>query len=347
MKKIIVTGSSGLIGSAVSRALLETGNLVYGIDNNLREFFFGKEGSTSQVSQMLKSTYDSFTHIDIDIRHRQEVLNVFHSLKPDAVVHCAAQPSHDLAAKYPFEDFDTNALGTLNLLEANRRFSGDSPFVFLSTNKVYGDRPNQLELVELESRWDFSGIHAQLGINENMSIDQTKHSLFGSSKVAADIMVQEYGRYFQMPTVCLRGGCLTGPAHAGVELHGFISYLVKCCLTGKHYTIYGHSGKQVRDNIHSDDVAKLISLIIDRPPVGEVFNIGGGYPNAVSMLESIAIVEELSGKKLDYEYTDKPRSGDHIVYYTDLRKVKSFYPEWDVRIGIHDIFSGIISAWSP
>lgn len=266
-------------------------------------------------------------------------------VKPDAIVHAAAQPSHDRAAQIPFDDFDTNAVGTFNLLEATRRVSTSIPFVHMSTNKVYGDAPNNLPLVELELRWDFAEQEYQNGIPETFTIDQSKHSLFGASKLAADVMVQEYGRYFDMPTCCLRGGCLTGPNHSGVELHGFISYLVKCNLEGRKYTIFGYKGKQVRDNIHSYDVARFIDFFIENPRCAEVYNIGGGKENTCSILEAFRLAEKYSGRPMVYEYSEQARIGDHICYYSDLRKMKSHYPGWSITRSLENIFEEIVQSW--
>jgi len=270
---------------------------------------------------------------------------LIHSLKPDAIVHTAAQPSHDKAAQIPFEDFDTNAVGTFNLLEATRRYSTSIPFVHLSTNKVYGDAPNEIKMVELEKRFDYADSNFANGISETFRIDQTKHSLFGASKVSADISVQEYGRYFNMPTACLRGGCLTGPDHSGVELHGFLSYLIKCNLEEKEYTIFGYKGKQVRDNIHSLDVARFIHEFIINPRSGEVYNIGGGKNNTCSILEAFDIISGLSGKEMKYTYQDTNRIGDHICYYSDLTKMKNHYPNWDITKSLQETFEEIYRSW--
>jgi CDP-paratose 2-epimerase len=267
------------------------------------------------------------------------------NIAPDAIVHTAAQPSHDLAAKMPFEDFDTNAVGTFNLLEATRRFSTDIPFVHMSTNKVYGDAPNEIEMTETPTRWDYADPQYAHGIDENFRIDQCKHSLFGASKVSADISVQEYGRYFGMPTCCLRGGCLTGPNHSGVELHGFLSYLIKCNLEEREYTIFGYKGKQVRDNIHSLDVARFIEAFIDAPRIAEVYNLGGGKDNTCSILEAFSLIESISGKPMRYKYLDENRIGDHICYYSDLRKMKAHYPNWDITKTLRDTFVEIHDAW--
>ncbi len=342
---LLVTGSSGLIGSEVVEHFLVQGWLVHGIDNNQRAVFFGPEGDTRWNQKRLQDTYDAFSHHEVDIRDRDGILALLADLKPDAIVHTAAQPSHDRAAAIPFADFDTNAVGTLNLLEAVRRACPESPFVHLSTNKVYGDAPNELDLAEHETRYDYADPDYSGGIAETFRIDQSKHSIFGASKVAADVMVQEYGRYFGLPTCALRGGCLTGPGHSGVELHGFLSYLIKCNLEGRQYKIFGYKGKQVRDNIHSHDVAAFIERFIDAPRVGEVYNLGGGKGNSVSILEAFQRAEAVSGKPMDYVYVDENRSGDHICYYSDLTKMKAHYPGWDITKDLDDIFREIHDSW--
>jgi CDP-paratose 2-epimerase len=346
MKKLLVTGSSGLIGSEVCLYFAAQGWAIHGVDNNQRAVFFGLQGDTRWNQERLKSLIKGFVHHELDIRDRQGILDLIDSLRPDAIVHAAAQPSHDRAAAIPFDDFDTNAVGTLNLLEATRRFVPEAPFVHLSTNKVYGDAPNEIPMVELEKRWDYADPNYQYGIPESFRIDQSKHSLFGASKVAADIMVQEYGRYFGLKTCCLRGGCLTGPNHSGVELHGFLSYLVKCNLENRTYKIYGYKGKQVRDNIHSYDVARFIEVFIQAPRCGEVYNLGGGKENTCSILEAFDIVASLTGKNMEYEYVDKNREGDHICYYSDLRKMQQHYPNWCITKSLESIFSEIVAAWS-
>lgn len=345
MKKILVTGSSGLIGSEVVSFFATAGYVVHGADNNMREVFFGPQGSTRWNQQRLCENFPQFTHHELDIRDRNKVRELVELIKPDAIVHTAAQPSHDRAAAIPFDDFDTNAVGTLNLLEAVRQVCPESPFVHMSTNKVYGDAPNCLSLVERETRWDYADSQWQNGIPENFTIDQSKHSLFGASKVAADVMVQEYGRYFNIPTCCLRGGCLTGPNHSGVELHGFLSYLIKCNVEEKLYTVYGYKAKQVRDNIHSFDVVSFISEFIKAPRVAEVYNLGGGKQNSVSMLEAFALVELISGKPMNYQYSEKHREGDHIVYYSNLAKMRSHYPNWQITKNLDAIFNEIYEAW--
>ena len=346
MKNILVTGSSGLIGSEVCRFFGKLDDFqVTGVDNNSRRVFFGEQADTRWNQQRLQKELKGYRHEEIDIRDRNGILELIDKIRPDAIVHTAAQPSHDRAANIPFEDFDTNAVGTFNLLEAARRSCPESPFVFMSTNKVYGDKPNTLALNESDMRWDYADSTFKDGIPEEFGIDQSKHSLFGASKVAADVAVQEYGRYFGMPTCCLRGGCLTGPNHSGVQLHGFLSYLAKCNLEEREYTIFGYKGKQVRDNIHSLDVARFIKAFIDAPRSGEVYNIGGGKDNSCSILEAFALVERFSGKQQKYVYTDESRKGDHICYYSDLSKMRAHYPDWDISIPVEQIFEEIVESW--
>jgi len=345
MLKLLVTGSSGLIGSEVCLHFADIGWQIHGVDNNQRAIFFGSQGDTRWNQQRLQSLIKGFVHHEVDIRDRQGVLDLIDSIRPDAIVHTAAQPSHDLAAKIPFDDFDTNAVGTLNLLEATRQFAPEAPFVHLSTNKVYGDAPNEIPMSESDTRWDYADPVYEHGIPETFRIDQSKHSIFGASKVAADVMVQEYGRYFGLKTCCLRGGCLTGPNHSGVELHGFLSYLVKCNLEERTYKIFGYKGKQVRDNIHSYDVARFIEAFIQNPRSGEVYNLGGGKDNTCSILEAFAIVASLTGKQMQYEYLDKNREGDHICYYSDLRKMQQHYPQWSITKSLTEIFTEITTSW--
>jgi CDP-paratose 2-epimerase len=343
---MLVTGSSGLIGSEVCIFFSERGYEVNGIDNNQRSVFFGPQGDTRWNQQRLQSLLKNFNHHEADIRDRLTILKLVRDIKPDVIIHTAAQPSHDRAASIPFDDFDTNAVGTLNLLEAARQFATGSPFIHMSTNKVYGDAPNGIALKELDTRWDYDDSNFSEGIPENFTIDQSKHSLFGASKVAADVMVQEYGRYFNMATCCLRGGCLTGPNHSGVELHGFLSYLVKCNVERKKYFIYGYKGKQVRDNIHSYDVVRFMEEFINAPRIGEVYNIGGGKSNTCSILEAFKITESFTGNAQVYEYTDKNREGDHICYYSDLRKMRKHYPGWDITINVSETIREIAEAWT-
>lgn len=345
MKSIMVSGSSGLIGSEVCRFFSDRGFFVNGVDNNQREVFFGPQGSTRWNQERLCRELTGFQHHEVDMRNREGILKLVEKVRPDVIVHTAAQPSHDRAAAIPFDDFDTNAVGTLNLLEAARRYCPESPFIHMSTNKVYGDKPNTIAMKELATRWDYADPEFQGGIPEDFSIDQSKHSLFGASKVAGDVMVQEYGRYFNMPTCCLRGGCLTGPNHSGVELHGFLSYLVKCNLEGIEYTVFGYKGKQVRDNIHSEDVSRFMWEFVQAPRVAEVYNLGGGKGNSCSILEAFELVERFSGKKQIYKYSDKNRVGDHICYYSDLSKMKEHYKNWDITISLEETVRQIVEAW--
>lgn len=342
--KLLVTGSSGLIGSEVCTYFAKLGHSIHGVDNNQRAVFFGPHGDTSWRLKELVNTIAAFTHHEIDIRDRSSVLELLKLTKPDAIIHTAAQPSHDKAASIPFDDFDVNAVGTLNLLEATRQFCKDSSFVHMSTNKVYGDGPNDIKLKEEQSRWEYDDPSYQNGIDESFPIDQCKHSLFGASKVAADIMVQEYGRYFEMPTCCLRGGCLTGPSHSGVELHGFLSYLIKCNIEDKTYKIFGYKGKQVRDNIHSEDVAQFIDCFLQNPRCAEVYNLGGGKKNSCSILEAFKICQKYSGKEQKYEYLEDNRIGDHICYYSDLSKINSHFPEFEMKHDLERTIEQIIKA---
>jgi CDP-paratose 2-epimerase len=344
--RLIVTGSMGLIGSEVSEYFLDKGWEVHGIDNNQRSIFFGLQGDNSFNKDRLVKYGEKYKlYTAIDIRDRQAILDIIPQIKPDAIVHTAAQPSHDRAASIPFDDFDTNAVGTFNLLESLRRYSTKVPFVHLSTNKVYGDAPNNIKMKELETRFDYDDLEYENGISENFNIDQSKHSLFGASKVSADISVQEYGRYFNMPTACLRGGCLTGPNHAGVELHGFLSYLIKCNIDELEYTVFGYKGKQVRDNIHSFDVARFIEEFLKAPRIAEVYNIGGGKENTVSILEAFDLISKISGKPMNFKYVDQNRIGDHICYYSDLRKMKAHYPNWDITKSLEDVFIDIYNRY--
>lgn len=315
------------------------------MDNNQRAVFFGPEGDTRWNQKRLATAIPGFSHHEIDIRDRLRVTELIRELRPDAIIHTAAQPSHDRAAAIPFDDFDTNAVGTLNLLEACRNHCPESPFIHMSTNKVYGDRPNFLPLQESETRWDFAEPHDQTGISEDFPIDQSKHSLFGASKVAADILVQEYGRYFDLPTCCLRGGCLTGPNHSGVELHGFLSYLIRCNLEESEYKIFGYKGKQVRDNIHSEDVAEFMWHFLQAPRRAAVYNLGGGKANSCSILEAFRITETFTGKPQRSTYIEENRKGDHICYYSDLTKIKTDYPNWSPRISLTDTIEQIVQSW--
>jgi CDP-paratose 2-epimerase len=344
--KILVTGSCGLIGSDVAVYFGRAGFTVTGIDDNHRAVFFGPEGDTGWALERLRAQIPGYRHEAFDIRDRQRVLDLAAELRPDLIVHAAAQPSHDRAAAIPFLDFEVNALGTLHLLEAARQFCPASPFIHMSTNKVYGDRPNRIALRELDTRWDYADPAYENGIPEDFPIDQSKHSLFGASKLAADVMVQEYGRYFGMPTCCLRGGCLTGPSHAGVELHGFLSYLVKCNVREREYKVFGYQGKQVRDNIHSQDVASLMHEFFKNPRAGEVYNLGGGKANSCSILEAFALAERATGRKMRWRYEEDNRIGDHICYYSDLRKLRRHYPDWRMMRPLESIVEEIARSWA-
>lgn len=346
LRKLLVTGSSGLIGSEVVADFSREGWEVHGVDNNMRADFFGPQGDTRWNLSRLRETWPKFQHHELDIRNRAGLAELLKTVRPTAIVHTAAQPSHDLAASRPFDDFDVNAVGTLNMLESTRLACPDSPFVHMSTNKVYGDAPNEIALTELEKRWDYADPVYADGIRETFRIDQSKHSLFGASKVAADVMVQEYGRYFGMPSCCLRGGCLTGPNHSGVELHGFLSYLIKCNLEGKKYRIFGYKGKQVRDNIHSADVVGFIRRFIDAPRKGEVYNIGGGRANSISILEAFDLIAGISGKPMQYEYVDQNRQGDHICYISNLDKMRQHFPGWGITKDLKTTFEEIHRSWT-
>lgn len=348
MKIAIVTGSGGLIGSQSVKYFAEKFDKVIGIDNDSRKYFFGEEASTKDSSDRLLMDYANFEHRNIDIRNKDDVFRIFEEFASDIklVIHTAAQPSHDWAAKEPFTDFTINANGTLVLLEATRLYSEKAVFIFTSTNKVYGDTPNFLPLNELETRWEISKDHSfyERGIDESMSIDHSKHSLFGASKVAADVLVQEYGRYFGLHTGIFRGGCLTGPNHAGTELHGFLSYLMKCCITGRQYTIFGYKGKQVRDNIHSYDLIQMFDEFYNAPRSAEVYNAGGSRYSNCSMMEAIALCEEITGNKMNYNYDDQNRVGDHIWYISDISKFKLHYPNWNQKYNVADILNQIFIA---
>ena len=343
-KMILVTGSSGLIGSEAVEQFDRQGNRVVGIDNNMRREFFGAAGDTLWNLDRLKSSTKNFTHFSVDIRDRPALDELFRSRRFDLIVHCAAQPSHDKARDIPILDFEVNALGTINLLEATRRHSPEAVFVFLSTNKVYGDAPNEVPLTELPTRWEYARPEDFHGISENCRIDRTLHSLFGASKASADLVAQEYGRYFKMNVGIFRGGCLTGPSHSGVELHGFLSYLVKATVAGLKYSVFGYKGKQVRDNIHSHDVVRAIEEFAANPRPGEVYNLGGGRGNSVSILEAIGKIADMTGKKLAWTYVEEARKGDHICYISDLRKFQSHYPNWKITRNLDTIFEEIIAA---
>ena len=340
---VLVTGSSGLIGSEAVEYFDSKGYEVDGVDNNMRQVFFGASGDTRWNLERLRRVTKNFTHHNLDIRDRIGLENLFRLRRFDLIIHCAAQPSHDKARDIPILDFEVNALGTVNLLEATRLHCPKAVFILLSTNKVYGDAPNELPLKELESRWEYARPEDYNGIAETCRIDRTLHSLFGASKASADLMAQEYGRYFGMKVCIFRGGCLTGPSHSGVELHGFLSYLVKVAMSNGTYSVFGYKGKQVRDNIHSRDVVLAIEEFAANPRPGEVYNIGGGRENSISMLEAIAKIEAMSGKKLDWEYVPENRKGDHICYISDLTKFKTHYPNWKITVGLDEIFKQIIS----
>lgn len=332
MSTVIITGSAGLIGAEAVEFFASQGFDVVGVDNDMRRYFFGDEASTAWSRERLERSHRNYTHVSDDIRDEAAIGRLFarYGKAVALVIHTAAQPSHDWAAREPFTDFKVNANGTLNLLEASRRYCPEAPFIFTSTNKVYGDTPNKLPLVEHETRWELSGDHpfAAHGIDESIGIDQTLHSLFGASKVAADVLVQEYGRYFGMQTACFRGGCLTGPGHSGAQLHGFLAYLVKCAVTDTPYTVFGYKGKQVRDNIHSADLVNAFWHFFRQPRCGEVYNIGGGRFSNCSMLEAIGSVERLTGRSMRWTYTETNRVGDHIWWISDVRRFRSHYPEW-------------------
>ncbi|MEP6709795.1 MAG: NAD-dependent epimerase/dehydratase family protein [Verrucomicrobiota bacterium] len=347
MRSVIVTGSAGLIGSETVKHFAKEGFRILGLDNDMRKQFFGAEASTRKTRDELVANVRDYKHHEIDIRDAPAVTELFHQNAHTiaAVVHTASQPSHDWAARDPQMDFSINANGTLNLLEAARKFCPEAPFIFTSTNKVYGDTPNHLPLRELPLRWEIERGHEyEPGISETMSIDHTKHSLFGASKTAADILVQEYGRYFGMPTACFRGGCLTGPAHAGTELHGFLSYLMICTVTGRPYRVFGYKGKQVRDNIHSHDLVSAFAAFMEKPRMAEVYNIGGSRHCHCSMLEAIELCEEISGRKLAWSYEEDNRIGDHIWWISDVRKFREHYPQWEFRYGLREILEEIHQA---
>jgi CDP-paratose 2-epimerase len=341
---ILVTGSSGLIGSEAVEYFDRLGNCVIGVDNNMRLVFFGPGGDTTWNLERLKGVTRNFTPYDMDIRDREKIFDLFMQHRFDLILHCAAQPSHDKAREIPVLDFEVNALGTLHLLEATRQHCPDAVFVFMSTNKVYGDAPNEKPLVELATRYDYADSSDYDGIDENCRIDRTLHSLFGASKVAADVMAQEYGRYFGLKVGIFRGGCLTGPTHSGVELHGFLSYLVKIALTGHTYTVYGYKAKQVRDNIHSYDVIQAVEAFAANPRPGEVYNMGGGRGNSVSILEAFARIEEMTGRKVQWVYQESARKGDHICYISDLRKFQAHYPAWNITRNLNTILEEIIES---
>jgi len=350
MKIALITGSAGLIGSEAVRFFSDKFDLLIGIDNNMRKYFFGQEGSVEWNIKRLQESIPNYRHNALDIRDKESLQLLFEQYGKDIelVLHTAAQPSHDWAAKEPFTDFEINANGTLNLLELSRQYCPQAVFIFTSTNKVYGDSPNQLPLVELEERWEVSPDHSYYknGIDESMSIDQSKHSLFGASKLAADVLVQEYGRYFGMNTGVFRGGCLTGPNHSGAQLHGFLSYLMKCAITGDQYTIFGYKGKQVRDNIHSLDLINMFWHFYQNPKKGEVYNAGGGRDSNCSMIEAIKLCESISGNKMKYTYSAANRIGDHIWWISDVSKFRSHYPDWQYQYDLQNTLEGIYNNLS-
>ena len=341
MKRVLITGSSGLVGSEAVTFFDQRGWEVHGVDNNMRRSFFGADGDTTWNLERLRKQTRRFTHHDLDIRAREAILDLVKTQRPDLLIHCAAQPSHDLARDRPFDDFEVNAGATLNLLEAVRRHCQETPFIFMSTNKVYGDAPNERPLTEQATRWEYTDPADWEGIDERCRVDATLHSLFGASKLAADVMVQEYGRYFGMPTVCFRGGCLTGPNHSAAELHGFLAYVARAIREGRVYRVYGYKGKQVRDNLHSYDVCAVFEAFYESPRSAAVYNLGGGRGNSISVLEAVARFEELIGKKLQVEYVDQNRSGDHICYISDLRRLRADYPGWTVSRSLDDILGEI------
>jgi CDP-paratose 2-epimerase len=340
----LVTGSSGLIGSEMVSFLDARGWSVHGVDNNMRREFFGEHGDTTWNLERLRATTRRFEHHGLDVRDREGIARLVAETRPTLIVHAAAQPSHDLAARRPFDDFDVNAVGTLNLLEAARISCPESPFVLLSTNKVYGDAPNELRLVELETRFDYADPADRAGIDESCRIDASMHSLFGASKVAADVLTQEYGRYFGLPTASFRGGCLTGPNHSGAELHGFLAYMARVAREGGTYRIFGYKGKQVRDNIHSYDVCTAVMAFAGRPSSGAVYNLGGGRANSISVLEALARFEELVGRPVARDYADEPRRGDHVCYITNLARFRRDYPEWELAVDLDTILAELAGS---
>lgn len=341
----LITGSAGLIGSEAVEFFSDKFDLVIGIDNNMRQEFFGISASTLWNQKRLQEKIKNYIHYSIDIRDGKAVEKVFQEYASDIklIIHTAAQPSHDWAVNDPYTDFSVNANGTLVLLENTRKYVPKAVFIFTSTNKVYGDTPNFLPLIELETRWEIDKTHPyyENGIDESMSIDQSKHSLFGASKVAADISVQEYGKYFDMPTAVFRGGCLTGPNHSGTKLHGFLSYLMKCAISGEHYTVLGYKGKQVRDNIHSYDLVNMFWNFYQNPRCGEVYNAGGGRHSNCSMQEAIVLCKNIVGKKMNYSYSEENRIGDHIWWISDVNKFKGHYPAWNYHYNVEDILHQI------
>ena len=341
--KILVTGAGGLIGSEAVEYNSKEGRIVFGIDNNMRREFFGPQGDVTWNLERLKETVPRFTHVKTDVRDLPTLRELFKAHRFDRIIHCAAQPSHDKAKDIPITDFEVNALGTINLLELTRQYCPDAVFIHMSTNKVYGDAPNELPLKELPTRWDYARAEDHDGISESCRTDQTTHSLFGASKLAADVVAQEYGRYFGLKVGIFRGGCLTGPSHSGVELHGFLSYLVKVAICNQPYTIYGYKGKQVRDNIHSFDVIRAFEAFAEKPRPGEVYNLGGGRENSLSMLEAIDMIERTCGRKIQARYNEQNRVGDHICYISNLSKLKSHFPEWKITAGLPETIDQMVA----
>ncbi|MBI4568029.1 MAG: NAD-dependent epimerase/dehydratase family protein [Planctomycetes bacterium] len=341
---VLVTGSAGLVGSEAVAFYSRQGSRVVGVDNNLRRDFFGPDGDTGWNLARLRAECPAYRHESLDVRARDALARLVESARPDLVIHCAAQPSHDLARDRPVEDFEINAVGTLNVLEACRRFAPDAPLCFLSTNKVYGDAPNEAPLVEMPTRWDYARPEDVEGITEACRIDRSTHSLFGASKTAADVLAQEYGRAYGLPVGVFRGGCLTGPCHAGAEQHGFLNYLVRACVEERPYRVYGYRGKQVRDNLHAADVIAALNLFAQAPRPGEVYNLGGGRGNSISLMEARALVESLTGRTMRAEYVDQPRVGDHICYISDTRKLRTHYPAWTVTRSIDDMLAEMVTA---
>jgi CDP-paratose 2-epimerase len=345
MKAAVVTGSTGLVGAEAVRFYERRAERVVGVDNNARGQYFGPDGDTTWQRRRLQSECRRYIHVEADVRDRERVAAIVAELRPEVIIHCATQPSHDLAAKMPFVDFETNAVGTLNLLEAARQHAPETCFVFMSTNKVYGDAPNRVPLRELPTRWDYASPRYADGINEDLTIDRSTHSLFGASKVAADVLVQEYGRYFGMKTVCFRAGCITGGDQSPAELHGFLAFLVRTAVLRRPYTIFGYKGKQVRDQIHSRDVILAIDAFVRNPSVAAVYNLGGGRHNSVSILEAIDRVEQLLQTKMDWSLSEQGRVGDHICYYSDLTSFCSNYPDWHLTMNLEHIFEDLVGAW--
>ncbi|MBK7644449.1 MAG: NAD-dependent epimerase/dehydratase family protein [Planctomycetes bacterium] len=339
---LLVTGSSGLIGSEAVRYFAGLGHSIVGADNNGRRDFFGPGGDTQATLESLRREVPGFEHTELDVRDREGVARLVKRVRPRAVIHCAAQPSHDLAKARPFDDFETNANGTLNLLEAVRHAAPDSPFVFLSTNKVYGDAPNEVPRVELPTRFDYAREEDHEGISEDCRIDASMHSLFGVSKTSADLLVQEYGRYFGIPTVCFRAGCMSGPQHAGVELHGFLSYLVKSAVSGREYTVIGHAGKQVRDQIHAHDVCSAIEAWLEKPRPAAVYNLGGGRESNGSVLECMSMIGELLGSRVVHSHDPRPRAGDHVCYISDMRRFRDDHPRWSLSRRLPDMLAEMV-----